>query len=330
MRALSCAQKPHALQLRALSSSAYRHHKHPATVSSVQANSILPFKDRDDTRCFWPENDIRIPKVGFIPFGASLPIEDLGDIPAEQLQIQMQFYFSETQKSYEIQDLKVQKDDYFFQVRVGDEMWSIPPTQFVLKSDEQWVKIDEISSGDEVVDAFGDIHLVDEVTRIDEAFSTVMLEVVELTAVPLYQPVINKIIKKYHNYLKKQERKQNDKPRKSRSQKKPSAEKKITKQRRLLGLLVDDRQPSYIRGHVKNDLHKVSRGICQSLHVPAGRNLAHHPCYEDAKGFDYTYTALQMADLHIIQHKHDAGGRKNKKGKIHFSQDKFFYKVTFR
>ena len=107
------------------------------------------------------------------------------------------------------------------------------------------------------------------------------------------------------------------------------AEKKVTKQRRLLGLLDDDRQPSYIRGHIQNDLYEIACGIRKNIRVPKGYSLAHYHGCEAAKGYNYLYTALQMDDLHIIQHKHDGGGRKNKEGKINFSKNKFFHKANW-
>ena len=66
---LSSTQISPTTQLRSISASAYKHQKSHANPKPLRSNQLLPFKDRDDTRCFWSENDTRIPKVGFMPFG---------------------------------------------------------------------------------------------------------------------------------------------------------------------------------------------------------------------------------------------------------------------
>ena len=134
----------------------------------------------------------------------SLPVENLGDLPVEQLQVQMQFYLQGTRQTYEVQDLDVQEYDHFFEVWSGLKVWPVVAQQDILKSDGTWLGIDEIVPGDEIIDAFGELHMIDEITRVDEPCSVLMLQVIELKKVPIYQPVINKIIEKHHNYLKKQ------------------------------------------------------------------------------------------------------------------------------
>ncbi|WP_175754538.1 RHS repeat-associated core domain-containing protein [Burkholderia ambifaria] len=92
------------------------------------------------------------------------------------------------------------------------------------------------------------------------------------------------------------------------------------KQPRLKALADDDKQPSYIRGWIRQETYAIetkSRNQLgnekKTVRVPYGFDMAHWRGYESAKGFDYLHTDLNTTQLHQRQHKYDDHGSKNKK-----------------
>ncbi|ETD72595.1 type IV secretion protein Rhs, partial [Pelistega indica] len=79
------------------------------------------------------------------------------------------------------------------------------------------------------------------------------------------------------------------------------------KQQRLRALLNDVKAPKHIRGWIQQELNRI-KGTKKRIRVPPGYDLAHWRGYENAKGFDYTYTDLNFKRNHKIQHRFDKGG----------------------
>nr|WP_268895645.1 polymorphic toxin type 8 domain-containing protein [Pelistega ratti] len=79
----------------------------------------------------------------------------------------------------------------------------------------------------------------------------------------------------------------------------------------------DDKQPSFIRGWLKNEYRRVLQyktkfGKQKIMRLPKGYDLAHWRGYENAKGFNYNYSELNQRSLHKLQHKYDNYGKNNK------------------
>ncbi|MFP1787789.1 polymorphic toxin type 8 domain-containing protein, partial [Lonsdalea quercina] len=84
------------------------------------------------------------------------------------------------------------------------------------------------------------------------------------------------------------------------------------KQARLKELANDPKQPSHVRGWIKQEQNSIARGQRTNIRNPPGYQLAHWRGYEASKGYGYEYSDPQHTDLHRRQHKYDGHGRKNK------------------
>lgn len=69
---------------------------------------------------------------------------------------------------------------------------------------------------------------------------------------------------------------------------------------------------SHDKGWIQQEINQIERSKRTSIRNPLGKQLAHKRGYEASKGFDYSKSHLQGADLHKLQHKYDNFGRKNK------------------
>lgn len=84
------------------------------------------------------------------------------------------------------------------------------------------------------------------------------------------------------------------------------------RQKRLKDLARDAKLGASDKGWLKQELNQISRRKRTDLRNPPGTDLAHKRGFEAAKGYDYRHSQLQGRDLHKLQHKFDALGRKNK------------------
>ena len=77
-------------------------------------------------------------------------------------------------------------------------------------------------------------------------------------------------------------------------------------------LMTNDKLPKNIRGWF---VQQYNRGVPFSkMTIPPGYDRAHFRGYESAKGYDYSYSELNMRANHELQHKYDDYGAKNKEG----------------
>jgi hypothetical protein len=77
------------------------------------------------------------------------------------------------------------------------------------------------------------------------------------------------------------------------------------KQQRLIELGVDPKQPSEIRGWIKNEQRHIAQGNRTSIRNPPGYDLAHRRGFEARKGYGYDHADLQLGDLHKLQHRYE-------------------------
>ena len=91
------------------------------------------------------------------------------------------------------------------------------------------------------------------------------------------------------------------------------------KQAKLKELADDPKLGKADRGWLKQEKNAISRKsknkkgrAKKNIRNPPGKELAHERGREAAKGFDYSHSNLQDADLHRLQHKHDKNGTLNK------------------
>ncbi|HGY5298578.1 TPA: RHS repeat-associated core domain-containing protein [Aeromonas salmonicida] len=84
------------------------------------------------------------------------------------------------------------------------------------------------------------------------------------------------------------------------------------KQARLKELANDPKQPSHVRGWIKQEQYSIARGQRTDIRNSPGYQLAHWRGYEASKGYGYEYSDPQHTGLHCRQHKYDGHGRKNK------------------
>lgn len=83
----------------------------------------------------------------------------------------------------------------------------------------------------------------------------------------------------------------------------------ITKTQRLLYLYNNESKISkYDKGWIKQELNRKKNYIRN----PPGKHLAHERGREKAKGYGYEYSNLQLISNHILHHKYDNMGRRNK------------------
>ncbi len=75
------------------------------------------------------------------------------------------------------------------------------------------------------------------------------------------------------------------------------------KQQRLRELGNDPKQPSEVRGWIKNEIKHIEDGKRTTIRVPKNKELAHCRGYEARTGSDYSNSDLQDPDIHRIQHK---------------------------
>ena len=76
--------------------------------------------------------------------------------------------------------------------------------------------------------------------------------------------------------------------------------------------MTNDKLPKNIRGWF---VQQYNRGVPFSkMTIPPGYDRAHFRGYESAKGYDYSYSELNMRANHELQHKYDDYGAKNKEG----------------
>jgi Bacterial toxin 8 len=86
------------------------------------------------------------------------------------------------------------------------------------------------------------------------------------------------------------------------------------RQQRLRDLVNDPNTSSADRGWIKQEMNAIDRGAREAIRNPPGKELAHAPGREAAKGYDHVASpsALQDKDLHRARHKIDDFGRANK------------------
>ncbi|BFI65085.1 hypothetical protein okayama3_06700 [Yersinia pseudotuberculosis] len=65
---------------------------------------------------------------------------------------------------------------------------------------------------------------------------------------------------------------------------------------------------------MQQELNRKSRNQAKHVRNPPSFELAHWRGFESDKGYDYSYTDLQVIEQHRSQHRVDDKGRKNKEG----------------
>lgn len=77
-------------------------------------------------------------------------------------------------------------------------------------------------------------------------------------------------------------------------------------------LMTDKKLPRHIRGWFQQQYNK---GVPFSkMTLPPGYDRAHFRGYENAKGYDYRFSELNLVSNHQLQHKYDDYGAKNNEG----------------
>lgn len=86
------------------------------------------------------------------------------------------------------------------------------------------------------------------------------------------------------------------------------------RQQRLRELGDDPNVSSADRGWIKQEINAIKRGNRTSIRNPPGKDLAHSRGREAGKNFDHveSLSHLQNHDLHLLQHRKDNNGRKNR------------------
>ncbi len=74
------------------------------------------------------------------------------------------------------------------------------------------------------------------------------------------------------------------------------------RQKKLRELMTDKKLGKADKGWLKQEYNRVKKGKASGMRVPPGKELAHKPGYEAAKGYDYSYSNLQDKSLHDLQH----------------------------
>ena len=77
------------------------------------------------------------------------------------------------------------------------------------------------------------------------------------------------------------------------------------KQARLRELGDDPKQPSEVRGWIKQDQNEIAQGKRDKIRVPPQYDLAHKRGFEARKGFGYKFAELVTKWIHRLQHKHE-------------------------
>lgn len=84
---------------------------------------------------------------------------------------------------------------------------------------------------------------------------------------------------------------------------------KLNRNQHLIDLYkTDNLISSYDKGWIKQEINRGKKNI----RVPPGKHLAHERGRENAKGYGYEHTKLQLIMNHKLQHKYDNMGKKNK------------------
>jgi len=84
---------------------------------------------------------------------------------------------------------------------------------------------------------------------------------------------------------------------------------KLNKNQQLINLYQNNHLISnYDKGWIKQEINRKKKNI----RTPPGKHLAHQRGRENAKGYGYEHTTLQLIMNHKLQHKYDNMGKKNK------------------
>ncbi len=84
------------------------------------------------------------------------------------------------------------------------------------------------------------------------------------------------------------------------------------KQAKLRELKEDPNLGSADRGWLKQEANAIKAGNRKKMRLPPGKDLAHVPGRESAKGYSYKHSVLQDRDLHQARHEIDKQGALNK------------------
>ena len=84
---------------------------------------------------------------------------------------------------------------------------------------------------------------------------------------------------------------------------------KLNRNQQLINLYQNNPLISnYDKGWIKQEINRGKKNI----RTPPGKHLAHERGRENAKGYGYEHTTLQLIMNHKLQHKYDNMGKKNK------------------